>query len=52
VLSLLIPCANARGDVGLNDDVFVPNPGATSPIEREMLRFFGKLMGVAIRSKN
>jgi E3 ubiquitin-protein ligase HERC2 len=51
-LSLLVESANTRSHRGVCADCWVPNPAARSPTEREMLRFLGKLMGAAIRSKN
>jgi other hect domain ubiquitin protein ligase E3 len=33
-------------------DKWIPNPGAKSPFCLKMFEFFGKLLGVAIRSKN
>ena len=37
--------------MGLNREKWVLNPGATSDLYLEMFAFFGKLMGVAMRSK-
>jgi hypothetical protein len=50
-LSLFVPCANARNAVGNNRDAWILNPLCTSPIESQMLQFFGKLMGAAVRSQ-
>jgi len=51
-LSLLLPTPNGTHKVGFNRDRWVFNPGATSRIELEMLAFFGKLLGIAIRSES
>lgn len=51
VLTLLLPVPNARNHVGDNRDTFLPNPDATRPVEVQMLEFMGKLLGIAIRSK-
>ena len=50
-LSLLIMSPNGTHNTGLNRDSWVLNPGATSQTELEMFTFFGKLLGIAIRSK-
>ena len=50
VLPLFIPCPNAREQIGLNRNHFVPNPSATSPLQLSMFEFLGKLMGVAMRT--
>lgn len=50
ILPLFIPCPNAREQIGLNRNHYVPNPSATSPIELNMFEFLGKLLGVAMRS--
>lgn len=54
---LLIPCPNQRLaketiGVGDNRDKFIIDPTATNPQHLNQFRFFGKLIGVAIRSKN
>jgi hypothetical protein len=36
---------------GYNREKWILNPGAVSPVQLEMLAFLGKLMGIAIRSK-
>jgi len=51
-LPLFVPTANNRTQVGQNQDRFVPNPDASSPLALQMFEFLGRLMGVAIRSKN
>jgi hypothetical protein len=50
-LSLFVRTANGRGAVGMNREKWVLNPSACSRTEMEMLAFVGKLMGIAIRSK-
>jgi hypothetical protein len=50
-LSLFVRTANGRGAVGMNREKWVLNPNACSRTELEMLAFVGKLMGIAIRSK-
>lgn len=56
-LPLLIRCPNAVNDVGINREKWVPNPlmgrghRFRPELHAEMLRFLGKLMGVAIRSQ-
>lgn len=52
VLPLFIPCPNAREDIGMNRDKWVPRPSATRPLYLTMYEFLGKLMGLAIRTKN
>ena len=49
---LFIPCPNARGAFGDNQDKFIPNPAATSSLNISMFQFVGKLMGLAIRAKH
>lgn len=50
-LSLFVRTPNGCGAVGFNREKWVFNPSATSQTELEMLAFLGKLMGIAIRSK-
>jgi hypothetical protein len=50
-LSLLLRCPNSVNNVGANREKWVPNPGARSPLELEMLEFLGRLMGLAIRTR-
>jgi hypothetical protein len=50
LLPLLIPCPNQQqSGVGENREKFLLNPGSN---QFAMFEFFGKLMGIAIRSKN
>lgn len=51
VLPLLIPTPNGKHAVGYNREKWVINPSATSSTCMEMYKFLGKLMGIALRSK-
>jgi hypothetical protein len=51
-LGLFIPCPNALEEVGFNQDKFIPNPAANSPSHLSQFEFIGKLIGIAIRTKN
>jgi len=51
MLTLLIRVNNGKENVGLNREKWIPNPDATSTLDMEMFSFLGKLMGIAIRSK-
>jgi len=51
-LGLLIPCPNAKEEVGFNQDKFIVNPSAMSPVKLQQFEFIGKLIGIAIRTKN
>jgi len=48
-LKLLVQVPNARGQVGFNQDKWIPNPDANSTIQKSMFIFFGKIIGIAIR---
>ena len=50
-LPLFVKTPNGRHSVGYNREKWILNPGATSNIQLEMFAFLGKLMGLAIRSK-
>lgn len=51
-LPLLRPSPNTRGNQGVRSDAYIVNPmSSRNPLYLEMLVFFGKLMGSAIRSK-
>jgi len=50
-LPLLRPCPNAISLTGANRETWVLNSDATTPIQLQMLVFLGKLMGMAIRTK-
>lgn len=51
VLPLLIRTPNGRHAVGYNREKWILNPSSTSSVQLEMFAFVGKLMGIAIRSK-
>ena len=50
-LPLMIRTPNGRHSVGQNREKWLLNPGATSSIHFEMFAFMGKLMGIAVRTK-
>ena len=50
-LPLLVRTPNGRSAVGYNRDKWLLNPGATSSTHTQMFQFLGKLMGIALRSK-
>lgn len=50
-LPLLLRTPNGRHAVGYNREKFILHPNATSKVALSMLSFLGKLMGIAIRSK-
>ena len=49
-LPLLVQCPNYNNDAGLNREKWVLNPTATRTMHLAMLEFFGKLMGLALRT--
>jgi len=49
-LPLLVPTPNNKNNNGLNRECWIPNPSATRPSHIEMFKFFGRLLGTAIRS--
>ena len=49
-ISLLIPTPNQTSGTGLGQDLFVPNPDATTPLEIRMFEFLGIMLGIAIRN--
>ncbi|GAM23782.1 hypothetical protein SAMD00019534_069570 [Acytostelium subglobosum LB1] len=51
-LNLFLPCHNAQGDVAFNRDKLVPNSSANSPFSLQLFEFVGRLIGIAIRTKN
>lgn len=51
VLPLLLRTPNGRHAAGYNREKFILHPNATSSTQLSMLSFLGKLMGIAIRSK-
>ena len=52
MLDILVPTPNASAMVGDERDKWLPNPDATSPLQLGLLEFLGKLMGVAMRTKD
>jgi hypothetical protein len=50
-LRLLVHCPNYWTGCGENRDSYLPNPAATSPRAIQMFEFLGKLMGIALRTK-
>ena len=50
VLPLFVPSANRQVAVGENRDKFVPVPSSCSSVELGYFEFFGKLLGIAIRT--
>jgi hypothetical protein len=50
-LQLLVHCPNYWTGCGDNRDSYLPNPAATSTREIQMFEFLGKLMGIALRTK-
>ena len=51
LLPLLVPTDNHRLDTGLLRECWTLNPSASKTSHVTMLRFFGRLLGLAIRSK-
>lgn len=49
LLPLLVPCANRSSGVGSNQDKFLLNSSPSSPLNQELMQFFGKLTGTALR---
>jgi len=52
VLSLIVKSPNNRNEHGTNRDCYVLNSQATSPTEMELFKFFGGILGFAIRSQS
>jgi hypothetical protein len=52
MLPLFVPVQNQVHAIGENRDSWTVNPAATAEIHQSMYLFLGKLMGVAIRTKN
>jgi len=50
-LPLFVRSPNGRHGVGYNRDKWLPNPGSNSSTHTEMFSFIGKLMGIAMRTK-
>lgn len=49
-LPLLIVTPNGREESGANRDCFIFSPEACSPVHLNMFKFFGVLIGIAIRT--
>eukprot|EP00475_Leptophrys_vorax_P044051 TRINITY_DN8686_c0_g1_i1.p1 TRINITY_DN8686_c0_g1~~TRINITY_DN8686_c0_g1_i1.p1 ORF type:complete len:636 (-),score=165.67 TRINITY_DN8686_c0_g1_i1:54-1961(-) len=52
VLQLFIRCPNGRENIGGNREKFVPRPSSTGPLHIKMYEFVGKLLGLAMRTRN
>jgi len=50
VLPLFIQCPNAQQGLGENRDKWLVSPSADSPLYLSMLEFFGRLMGLSVRT--
>lgn len=50
-MNLLIQAPNARNKTGFNTDRYVFNPSCTSSKDIKHFKFFGVLLGVAMRTK-
>jgi hypothetical protein len=49
LLPLLIPCPNRASSLGSNQDKFMLSPAPSSPLTQELMYFFGKIIGMAVR---
>eukprot|EP00003_Mantamonas_plastica_P032759 TRINITY_DN905_c0_g1_i15.p2 TRINITY_DN905_c0_g1~~TRINITY_DN905_c0_g1_i15.p2 ORF type:complete len:1205 (-),score=565.17 TRINITY_DN905_c0_g1_i15:483-4097(-) len=49
-LNLLVKVPNAKYNVGLNRDKYIPNPALTTETHMGYYTFFGKLLGIALRT--
>jgi len=49
LLPLLIPCCNRRIASGANQDKFLLTTAPATPMNQELMQFFGKLVGTAVR---
>lgn len=52
MLPLFVPCPNQKSKIGFNQDKYVPRPSTNLPHQLAMFEFVGKLMGIAIRTRN
>mmetsp|Transcript_40591 Transcript_40591/g.65991 ORF Transcript_40591/g.65991 Transcript_40591/m.65991 type:complete len:461 (+) Transcript_40591:3-1385(+) len=52
LLPLFVPCPNKKADAGENRDKWVPNSESTEPLHISLFELLGKLMGLALRTKN
>jgi hypothetical protein len=50
-LPLMVRVPNEKHSVGQNREKWILNPGAVSSLHMEMFAFMGKLLGIAIRTK-
>lgn len=50
-LPLMVRVPNEKQSVGQNREKWILNPGATSSLHMEMFCFMGKLLGIAVRTK-
>lgn len=50
VLPLLLQSKNQQNGTGIDQDMYVLNPGATSEVQLKMIDFLGALFGMSIRS--
>lgn len=49
LLPLFIPCPNRSSSIGANQDKYILSTAPASPSIQEVMHFFGKLMGTAVR---
>jgi hypothetical protein len=49
---LFLPSPNQIAQLGENRNCFVPNPAATSRLQLDQFEFLGKMMGLALRTRN
>jgi hypothetical protein len=49
---LFLKSPNGIADMGENRNCWVPNPAATSRLQLEQFEFVGKMMGLALRTRN
>jgi E3 ubiquitin-protein ligase HERC2 len=49
-LPLFVKTSNNRNNHGENRDCFIPNPSSNNPTHMDLFRFFGHLLGFAIRT--
>lgn len=51
-LGLFLPCPNATDETGFNQEKLIPNSAAISPSKLAQFEFIGRLIGIAIRTRN
>ena len=49
LLPLLVPCPNRSAAVYVNQDKYIPSPTSNSLYIQELMMFFGKIIGLAVR---